>query len=180
MHQTRWCVITGPPCSGKTTLIHDLEALGYPVVHEVARAIIWNGVKRGLTATQVRKRKPALQHEILAKKCEIENGLPGDRMVFLDRGIPDSIAYFELAGLDPAPAIAASRRRRYRSVCFLAPLWAYEKDPVRNEEKRDAAQLVEALKQSYTRLGYTLIHVPVMDRQERLAQILQIATQAAP
>ena len=31
---TNWHVITGAPCSGKTTVIRELERRGYSVVHE--------------------------------------------------------------------------------------------------------------------------------------------------
>ena len=50
MKNTQWYVITGPPCSGKTTLIDKLEALGYPVVHEVARWVIEGNIKDDMTA----------------------------------------------------------------------------------------------------------------------------------
>jgi predicted ATPase len=36
--QTRWCVLTGAPCAGKTAVINELERRGHGVVHEVARA----------------------------------------------------------------------------------------------------------------------------------------------
>ncbi|MBW2239191.1 MAG: AAA family ATPase [Deltaproteobacteria bacterium] len=34
MQQTNWHVITGAPCSGKTSVICELERRGHPVVHE--------------------------------------------------------------------------------------------------------------------------------------------------
>jgi predicted ATPase len=40
MSETNWYVITGAPSSGKTTLLKELEELGYRVIHEVARAFI--------------------------------------------------------------------------------------------------------------------------------------------
>jgi predicted ATPase len=39
-YKTNWYVITGAPCSGKTSVIRELEKRGYRVVHEVARAYI--------------------------------------------------------------------------------------------------------------------------------------------
>ncbi|MEM5794017.1 MAG: hypothetical protein QXS48_02825 [Candidatus Aenigmatarchaeota archaeon] len=33
-------------------------------------------------------------------KLKIEETVPKDRIVFFDRGIPDSIAYFKICGLD--------------------------------------------------------------------------------
>jgi hypothetical protein len=38
-------------------------------------------------------------------KARIENALPLNRTVFLDRAVPDSIAYYRLEGLDPSDGI---------------------------------------------------------------------------
>jgi hypothetical protein len=40
MRKTEWIVITGAPCSGKTSVVSSLELRGYRVVHEAARAYI--------------------------------------------------------------------------------------------------------------------------------------------
>ena len=54
MQQTNWHVITGAPCSGKTAVISELEHLGYPVVHEVARAYIDERLQHGETIAQIK------------------------------------------------------------------------------------------------------------------------------
>ena len=38
--ETDWIVITGPPSSGKTTLIEKMAEKGYEVLHDIAREII--------------------------------------------------------------------------------------------------------------------------------------------
>lgn len=38
--QTAWCVLTGAPSCGKTTVLKALESLGYTSVPEAARAYI--------------------------------------------------------------------------------------------------------------------------------------------
>ena len=40
MIETNWCVITGGPSSGKTTLINYLANQGYQIAPEVARSYI--------------------------------------------------------------------------------------------------------------------------------------------
>lgn len=47
--QTKWNVISGAPCSGKTTLIEQFESKGYRTVPETARQFIENQIARGKT-----------------------------------------------------------------------------------------------------------------------------------
>ena len=169
---TEWCVISGPPCSGKTTLINELEALGYPVVHEVARSLITSCLRPGMTPKEIQARKSTLQHDILRVKLEIENGLSANQTTFFDRGIPDSIAYFKLAGLDPGQVIDSARIRRYKHVFFLEAL-PYRKDSVRIEETASAATLAESLEKSYRIVGYEPIRIPCVSTEERLRCILE-------
>jgi len=48
MRQTNWHIITGAPCSGKTTVINEIERRGIRVIHEVARAYIDRQLGKGL------------------------------------------------------------------------------------------------------------------------------------
>ena len=169
MH-TKWCVISGPPCSGKTTLVSELETLGYPVVHEVARSLIEANLQRDITIQDIQARKANLQHEILRQKLAIERHLPENRLIFFDRGIPDSIAYFKLAGLDPRQVVSAAHRFRYERVFFLEPV-AYRKDSVRLEEVSTAATLGESLERSYMLVGYKPVRIPCMNTEKRIARI---------
>jgi len=91
MKQTNWHVITGAPCSGKTTVIRELEQLGYPVVHEVARAYIDERLKTGETIDRIKADILSFERHILYKKIAIEQSLFKEETVFLDRAVPDSI-----------------------------------------------------------------------------------------
>jgi predicted ATPase len=54
MRYTNWYVITGAPSSGKTSVICDLEKLGYRVVHEVARAYLDEQLQKGKRLKQIK------------------------------------------------------------------------------------------------------------------------------
>jgi len=88
-----WYVVTGAPCSGKTTLLSSLEKLGYKVVPEVARTYIDNFIKNGGTVENLRSDELKFQEEVLTQKYKIEESLNQSEVIFFDRGIPDSYAY---------------------------------------------------------------------------------------
>ena len=164
---TRWHVITGAPSSGKTTVIEGLAARGFQVKHEVARAYIDQRLARGEALEQIKSDPLAFERHILLAKVDIEKQLPPAETIFLDRAIPDSIAYFELEGLDAAEPRKFSRLWRYRRV-FLFEQLPFEKDRVRWEDRTQASQLEGMLDRAYTGLGYDVIRVPVMPIIERI------------
>ncbi|MEA1948003.1 MAG: ATP-binding protein [Thermodesulfobacteriota bacterium] len=145
MQRTNWYVITGAPCSGKTAVISALEQLGYPVVHEVARAYIDEELKKGKSIAKIKADVPLFERHILYKKIEIEKSLSKDATVFLDRGVPDSIGYYILEGLYPDEPIKKSKQTRYKKIFFFERL-RFEKDAVRSEDDKIAAELDRILK----------------------------------
>ncbi|MBW2566841.1 MAG: ATP-binding protein [Deltaproteobacteria bacterium] len=172
MSETNWYVVTGAPSSGKTTLVRELEKLGYRVVHEVARAHIEQQMARGQTLEEVRADKKSFENSILNAKIAIEAKLSKDEVIILDRAIPDSIAYFEVAGLDTKGAIVKSPRNRYKKV-FLLDRLPYQADHARIEDIQTAVSLDQGLEQSYRMLGYDVIRVAVMPIEDRTKLILK-------
>ena len=172
MQQTNWHVITGAPCSGKTTVIRELEQLGYPVVHEVARAYIDERLQTGETIDQIKTDILSFEHHILYKKIAIEHSLLKEKTVFLDRAVPDSIGYYILEGLDPDDPIQKSRLWRYKKIFFFERI-PYEKDPVRSEDGKIASRIDDLLKKGYRMLGYEIVFIPLMTVNERVSFILK-------
>jgi len=171
MRPTNWYVITGAPCSGKTAVISGLEQLGYQVVHEVARAFIDAEIQKGKSAARIKADIFAFERHILDTKIAIEDSLPQENIIFLDRAVPDSIGYYILEGLDPQDPIAKSKQRQYKTIFFFKRL-KFEKDEVRSEDDKIAARIDHLLKKSYQMLGYKLVHVPLLPVTERIDFIL--------
>jgi predicted ATPase len=171
MQQTNWQVITGAPCSGKTAVISELERLGHPVVHEVARAYIDDRLLNGETIAQIKADILSFERRILYRKIDIEKSLPKKETVFLDRGIPDSIGYYILEGLDPADPIQKSGLWRYKQIFFFERI-PFEQDPVRSEDDEVASKIDGLLKESYRMLGYEIIFVPLGSVNARVNFIL--------
>jgi predicted ATPase len=171
VQSTCWYVITGAPCAGKTSVILDLERRGHPVVHETARAYIEERQSAGESLALIRADELAFEREILRRKIEIEASLSPGRITFLDRGVPDSIAYFRDADLDPNECFTAARTFRYAGVFFLERL-GLQADPVRIEDDHVAARLEVLLDQAYRELGYTPVRIPLRPVSDRIAMIL--------
>lgn len=169
---TNWYVITGAPCSGKTSVINALEQQGFRVVHEVARAYIDENIHRGKRLEQIKADPYQFENHILLTKLKIEASLPQNEVVFLDRAVPDSIAYFQLEGLDPAQPVEKSNVVRYKKV-FLFERLAFLEDGIRSEDDLLAERIDNLLEAAYRKLDYEILRVPAISVEERTAFILE-------
>jgi len=173
MRCTNWYVITGAPCSGKTSVIKALEQQGFRVVHEVARAYIDAELGKGKSLEQIKADPDQFENHIFLTKLKIEASLPPNDIVFLDRAVPDSIAYFQLEGLDPGQPVEKSKAVRYKKI-FLFERLAFLEDGVRSEDDHLAARLDDLLAAAYRKLNYEIVHVPAISVDKRTAFILEL------
>jgi len=170
--KTNWYVITGGPSSGKTTLINHLASLGYSVVNETARALIDQGISNGKTLAEIRKDEFAFQKQVLKMKIDIESKLDKKQTTFLDRGIPDTIAYCNIYDQNPLFVVKASSKKRYQAVFLLEPV-KFETDYARIEGLDFQLKIHDLLKKAYSDLSYQVIEVPVMPVEERARFVLR-------
>lgn len=172
MGQRNWHVITGAPCSGKTAVIDELERRGHAVIREVARAYIDAQLASGLSLAMIKADVRQFERHILLAKVKIEASLSKTATIFFDRGIPDSIAYYQLEGLNPEEALEFSKATRYRRIFFFER-FDFLKDGVRSEDEKTAARLDALLREAYRRSGYDLVLVPVMGIKDRTDLVLE-------
>ena len=170
--QTNWCVITGAPSSGKSTLLDALAFRGFFVRPEAARILIDEQMSRGKTLGEIRADEEAFQQDGLRMKIEAENKADSKSLIFWERAIPDTIAYLEHIQGDSKIAQEASLIRTYRKVFLLDPLPLFETDYARVESKTQALEIYRALERTYFKLGYSMIKVPVLPISERVKLIL--------
>lgn len=173
--RTNWSVITGGPCSGKTALIGALTDAGHRTVPESARLYIDEELAKGRTIEDIRANPQALQEAIFERKLASERALDPLEMVFIDRGLPDTLAYRRHLGLAHDPIVhAACAKSSYRNIFLLEPL-PYVPDRARNEDPREQKRLHEAIRSVYEELGFILIDVPVLSIAARLQFVLKEA-----
>ena len=171
MTATRWIVITGSPCSGKTTVVKEMKRRGFKCAPEAARLYIDSQLANGLTIAQMRKDEMLFQRSLLLLKSSIEQALNPNEVVFMDRAMPDSMSYFRLKGFDPSEIVQLSGSFRYDRV-FLFDRLPLEKDGARVEDERAAAFLDKQLEADYRSLGYNVERVPAMSVEDRVAMLL--------
>ncbi len=173
---TKKIVITGGPGTGKTTLVGKLNEIGIPCLPEISREITLKARAEGIE--QLFLEQPLLFSEKLIEGRSaqfVEASNYSDAFVFLDRGLPDVIAYMDFIGdTFPMHFEKACSENRYDLV-FILPPWEaiYVSDDARYENFRQAKQIDEHLQATYQRFGYQPIVVPKASPEERLRFILE-------
>lgn len=169
--QTNWHVITGAPCSGKTTLIKLLAEKGFQIVPEVGRKYVESEIGKGRTLDEIRSDPFVFNMIIKELQFETERKLRPLDVYFLDRAFPDSLAYFQLAGMNPNVVLLECFHHRYASV-FVLDRFLVQKDGARTEDDFSADFLDQWLPRDYNSLGYKVVRVPVLPPQERLIFVI--------
>lgn len=172
-------VITGGPGTGKTTIINELEKIGYACMHEISRHVTKMARKNGieqlflkdplLFSKMLLEGRVSQYQEALLKKVEF---------VFFDRGIPDVHAYMNYMGIKyPKIYLNQSKIHAYNFI-FLMPPWEeiYITDNERYENFEQALAIHNHLKNAYESLGYKTIEVPIGSVIQRIDFILKSLT----
>jgi len=169
-------VITGGPGTGKTSIINELKNKGYSCFEEISREVIAEARKSGID--QLFLTHPLLFSELLLKGRVtqfIESNNSHSEFVFLDRGIPDVIAYMDYIG-DSYPKIfeASCREYTYDYIFILAP-WPeiYVTDSERYETFEQAVTIYHKLLNTYSKFQYNILEVPFCNVEERADYILK-------
>jgi predicted ATPase len=168
-------VIIGGPGTGKSSIIKSLVAKGYCCYPEISREVTNEAQRRGIE--QLFLEDPLLFSQMLLdgriKQFNNAHKEP-HQWVFIDRGIPDVVAYMDYIGDDfPEHFDHACRENLYTKI-FILPPWEeiYVSDKERYESFEQAKKIHEHLTKTYTNYGYDLIEVPKDSVDNRILYIL--------
>lgn len=146
---SNWYVITGGPSSGKTTRVNLLRQRGYRTTIEHARHYLVLQRVGGRSVADIRSRQLEFQRGVLTMQLEQEAALDPDEVVFLDRALPDSLAYYRFLDLPPLT-----------------------KDYARTEDSAAQDRIRQLLFETYDSLHVALDRVPVLAPDDRVDFIL--------
>lgn len=170
--KNHWYVITGGPCSGKTTVVNMLSELGYKTTVEDARYYIDMQLADGKTVEQIRKNQREFQLKVLEIQIAQERSLSPEDLVFLDRAIPDALAYYRFLDLSPDQVLTnAMEHLSYRKIFILDPLPLID-DYARREDPAAQIKIHKLIWEVYRSLPFPIVEVPVLPPDERISFIL--------
>jgi predicted ATPase len=170
--QTKWHVITGASSSGKTTLIDLLAGSGFRTIPEPGRQYFERKIAKGRSIADIREDRAALTRHIYGLWLKLHSRLRASEVAFLDRGLPDSLAFYRFAGMNPNQILSDCFQHRYASVFMLNRL-PYQLDGIRAGDDASAAYFESWMLRDYAALGYDVVRVPVLEPEERLVFILE-------
>lgn len=170
----RRVIFTGGPGAGKTTLLTALAARGYAVVHDSARTVIQDRLRRGLSA---RPDPATFAAAILRMDVERYRQAPTEAdLVFFDRAIPDALCMLnDLGLLSMAEAEQSVLHFPYFRQVFLAPPWEeiYTTDNERHQRFAESVRVHRRASDWYGALGFELIELPRVSVEQRCEFVMQ-------
>lgn len=168
-------VIAGGPGTGKTSIINYLKERGFICYDEISRQITLQAREDGIE--QLFLTEPLLFSEKLLEgrtQQFMDATNESETVVFIDRGIPDVLAYMDYIGdTYPKHFIEACVNHKYDHIFVLAP-WQeiFTSDNERYENFEEAIEIHHHLLETYQRFGYKLIDVPFGSIKNRTDFIL--------
>ncbi|MEM1147263.1 MAG: ATP-binding protein [Pseudomonadota bacterium] len=164
-------ILTGPPGSGKTSLLNALPSQ-ISTVPEYARRVL--SAERARNGTATGEQDPAAFIRAMLEMATADYHR-AEGLTLFDRGLPDLLAfcaYYHLPENTVLPTIGAFR---YRPTAFFLPAWRdiYKTDAERRLDYRGAEQFGTLIRAAYLRSGYGLLEVPKQSVSERAAFVLR-------
>ncbi|MCA0131894.1 AAA family ATPase [Winogradskyella alexanderae] len=170
-------VITGGPGTGKSSIIKHLKTRGFLCYDEISRQVTLQARKDGIE--QLFLANPLLFSKKLLdgrKQQFLDATNETKNVVFLDRGLPDVLAYMDFIGdTYPHHFVQTCQNHIYDYIFVLAP-WQeiFTSDSERYENFEQAIDIHHHLLKTYKRFGYHLIDVPFESIEKRSDFVLEV------
>ncbi len=147
--------LTGPPGSGKSSIILELEMRGEYVTREAAEDYIRLMHAKGIKAPW---ESEDFQQNILWLSMQRENRISNVKRVFHDRTRIDGLAYNPVDWIVDN-ILAATKQVRYKGVFLIEAKGDVISASYRRENLEEAKKVENGVIKYYTDLGYELIRV---------------------
>ena len=160
-------IISGPPGSGKTTIIHALKEKGYNCLKEINPTDIKD--------VNIKNNKNLLS-DFLFKIREKQYHQFENQLAFYDRSIIDVVAYLNYWKIQyPKDWNQIIQNCQYSNNVFYTPNWKdiYTQSTERSETYEESKLIESVLKTTYLDFGYNIIKIPKSDIKTRLNFIIK-------
>lgn len=174
LDNTKRFILTGTPGSGKTSIIKELEANGFSVIHESATEVIADEQKQGNLSPW---ENPDLIDQIASLQILKQND-SGSNLQFHDRSIFCTYALARYMNYEPSAYLLelieqSLKEQVYQNkVLFFENIGFVEHTEVRKISYEDALVFEQIHLDVYKQLGFQLIMVPKASIQERKSFII--------
>ncbi|MFB6345910.1 MAG: AAA family ATPase [bacterium] len=171
--ETRINVVAGGPCSGKSTLLEELESRGHHVEYEPAEQILQAEIEQGRSAEEVREDPIRWQKRVVQADFDLFSGLIDSGRVFTDTSPVESYVFSLQADLEiGGNLIQFLENVRFENVFFLESLDQHQTTEVRLEDSDTAQTLAKEIYQNYRRFDYKPQKIPAVSVPERVERVL--------
>ena len=167
-------VITGGPGAGKTTLLSALGKQGYATFAEGSRTIIeqQNQLEGGILPWN---NLPEFARLCLELMSEQKQQAESHEVAFVDRAIPDIIAYLTVGGCEVDQDFFTESTGYHSQVLTCRPEASiYVQDEVRPHSFEEALFIHQTLVSTYVKLGYQVVEVPWGTIEERVRFVQRV------
>lgn len=163
---TNWVVITGPPSSGKSTLLALFAHAGERTSPDSTRRLISEVAATGRDVEEFRFADD-FQPRVLEAMSAAEARLEPNGLVFLEYALPCNIAFHRTENRSLTPGLAeAAERYRYDAIFILDPVgWQSDAERVEGEKYQSAVH--QHMYDVYRELGYDPKRVPAVSPTKR-------------
>jgi predicted ATPase len=169
---TYWYVITDSPSTEKTTIINRLCKQGYKTTIEQASHYIKIRNVTDQTVKELRSNILEFQLGVLNMQIEQKASINANDVVFLDKAIPDALAYYRFLGLEVNKILKEAMRNINNKKKIILDKLPLVNDDARLESKNDQNTIHELITEVYEPLPFPVIQVPILPLLERLYFIL--------
>jgi len=177
-------IITGGPCTGKTSVINELALRGYTTGGESAREILGSqyfsqASTSGYKSVVSNEDFINTERKILQCQITLESMVTGEGTVFLDRSILDPLAYIDFIGVSRESFLETIKNNMnyHPDVFILDQLPFYVQDDIMKETHEEAKIIHNLIRDVYREFGFTIIDVPCFSVPQRADYILSHISQ---
>lgn len=171
--KTNWYILTGAPGSGKTSVLNRINNIGLNTVGEAGRKVIHKALNAGIPSEVIFKNQKLLQDAIFQENILQHSKQDLNKLMFFDRGLPDSLPFYQVAKLDDSYIVNFSNLFMYKTVFYFEMLPNFERNNVRPQKNSEIEILSKKAIEVYKSMDIPIVTIPVLTIDARVHFILK-------